>query len=116
MWPFTRPSREIRIQTVLIDPLKLRLAQWQGDRNLTNSAGKVMAEGTVKLMLQVLGNESPALWSMDVNTSLESRALQQARIEGYNMALKNLEAMAVHVAFTEAIEATFEPEQREEQE
>ena len=112
MWPFRAKSVQLKIQTVLIEPVKLRLAQWQADPNLTGAATTLLKDGTFKLMLQVANNEHPALIAFRPDASLESRALHQAMIEGYNRCLRNFEAMGQHTALPKELEATFEQEER----
>lgn len=112
MWPFTKRV-SLNIQTVQRDPFKLRLTEWQSDQNMTNAAGKLLLDSTFQLMLQVNRNESPALMHLNMDAPLEIRALHQARIEGYNMALANFEAMSVHKPLPAELVATFEEEERE---
>lgn len=112
MWPFTKRTK-LAIQTVVREPVKLRLSEWMADENLTRSAGKVLLDPTFQLMMQVAKNESPAMMALTIGTAWEDRALHQARIEGYNMAFANLEAMGIHKPLREAPEATFEEEEKE---
>lgn len=113
MWPF-KPKVRLDVKTVAIDPLKLRLGEWQADQKLTNAAAKLLMDPTFQLMLQVNRNESPAFMALTLEVSLESRALHQARIEGFNMALRNFEAMGVHQPIHDTeLTATFEPEERQ---
>lgn len=113
MWPFKKTI--LNVLTVHRDSTKLRLSEWQADENLTNSAGKVLVDPVFQMMVQVAKNESPSLMALTIDCPLETRALHQARIEGYNMALRNIDAMASHKPLPSELVATFEDEEKEEQ-
>ena len=112
MWPFTNRTK-LKINVVTRDPIRLRLNEWQSDENLTSAAQKVLLDPTFNLMLQVARNENPSLIHLNMDAQLETRALHQARIEGYNLALRNFEVMAIHEPIKEELIATFEPEERQ---
>ncbi len=57
-------------------------------------AQKTLAEPNVRLLLDVLRNSSPANEVM-FERDLGVRAVKQAQIEGYMMALNNLESLGV---------------------
>lgn len=101
-----------RYQVTLIErePFKLTLTEWRSNPDMAAQAAKVLANPTMKFMLQVLYNSSPA-WETLLAPTMEDRAAQQARIEGYAQALANIEAMAVYERPMEHLEQTFEKEE-----
>jgi hypothetical protein len=109
MWPFKKTKLEVKV--IHRDSLNLRLAEWQADEKLSHAAAKLLLDPTFQLMLQVNRNESPHLMHLTVDCALDARALHQARIEGYNMCLRNFQAMAEHRPIASTIEPTFEQEE-----
>ena len=108
------PQRsEIRYQIIQRDPFRLRLAEWCSSKDLTHSAATCINDNRFRMMLDVLENEHPANIVLDDKVSMESRAIWQARCEGYTMCLANIDAMTVHRAPREALEATFDPAERD---
>jgi hypothetical protein len=101
-----------RVEILKRDASKLRLSEFQADEALTSKAGVALADQYVSLMMQVARNESPALYCLRIDATVEERAAYQSKIEGYNMALANLEAMAVHRKFVQTGEPTFESEEQ----
>lgn len=106
-------KRHLKVQIVTRTVTELTLAEWQADAELTKRARQLLADAAFQLMLSVLRNEHPAFVVADHHlTTLESRAILQARAEGYSMALANIEAMGKHTAIRAQPEATFEEEER----
>lgn len=105
---FRRPV-QTRIQVVRRYGFKLRMAEWRADPVLCNTARKVLDDGNVRLIVDVLRNEHLALLVLPTGASSEVRAAVQAMSEGYSMCLNNLEAMAIHQPLTKELEPTFEP-------
>ena len=93
---------------------KMRLSQWRANQGMTNLAGKITRNPDFELMLSVLHNEHPAFVVCDAGTSLQDRAVYQARCEGYTLALANLEALAIHQPEVNMPEAEFAPEEHPE--
>lgn len=85
---------------------EITLEQWRDKPELVAEARTVMNLPSVRLMLEVLANESPVNYH-DTATNPE-RVL--GRIEGYNLAMNNLAAMAASPNERISLEATFEPE------
>jgi len=111
MNPFKRKT-SARVVLLSREPFKLTVSEWRADQNMSAIAQKVLTDQNFRLMIQVLYNSSPA-WEVMINASTEQRAIQQARIEGYTMALANLEAMAVHEKIHVPVEATWEPDEQQ---
>ena len=110
MWPFTKPPIR-RIEIVRRDITRVRLSEWRADAGLCATGGRVLMDASVQLMIQVLRNENPSSWALPPGSSLETRACYQAMIEGYTMALSNLEAMAVHDKVVPLEQPGFEAEE-----
>ena len=104
-----------QVQIVRRDSLKLRLAEWRADLRLVSGARQLMESEDFRCMIDVLRNENPANYVMPLGTSAQDRASNQCRAEGYTMALSNLEALSRPNSLVESVEATFEPEERNNQ-
>jgi len=100
-------------QVVPRDICRLRLAEWKSSTELVLQAKNCMNDVLFRRMIDVLENEHPASIVLMDNTSLETRAIWQARCEGYTMALANIDAMTVYNKPTESLEATFDPAEPE---
>jgi hypothetical protein len=107
---FFRKKPKPALQVVRKSETLLRLSDWQSDHNLCSTAAKVLLNPDLQLMLSVLRNEHPSKLMMPYGTALNDRIVLQARGEGYEMCLANLEAMARHNAILEFPEATFQAE------
>ena len=109
MFSFFKRKHSVKVALISREPFKLTLNEWRADETMANAAQKVLNGATVRLILQVLYNSSPA-WEVLQGADIVTRAVQQARIEGYTMALANMEAMGIHQKIADPIEATWEPE------
>ena len=103
----------VTVKVIQRQATKLRLVEWMADAGLCNQASKLMDNPTVQLMVSVLHNEHPAFVVIDPGTSLQDRAVYQARCEGYTLALANLEALARHRKMIDSPESEFAPEEVE---
>ena len=86
----------------------MRLADWMRDKELVGSSRKMMITPMFQAMLAILMDESPHnthLLGVDMN----ERALHQARIEGYNLCMNNLQSFGRLDEMGGQIEATFQP-------
>ncbi len=98
-----------KIQLLSREPFKLTLPEFRSDKNLCSMASRVTGNTDFRLMLQVLYNSSPA-WDVMINAKPDERMVKQAQIEGYTMALANLESMSKHEAIIKShVEETYEP-------
>lgn len=111
-WPFKTSRKPMRIEVLRRDMSKLRLHEFQSDEALTTKAGAALSDQWVSLMMQVARNESPAHYCLRLDATQEERAAYQSKIEGYNMALANLEAMAISRKISVLQEPTFEAEEQ----
>lgn len=102
-----KPKPSQKLQVIQRLSSRVRLHEWRSSPDLVTSARKVLNDGTLQTMMDVLKNEHPFNTTL-YNVSIEERAVVQARTEGYAMALANLEAMGVFQKPTEPIEATYE--------
>ena len=114
MFGFLKKKHGVRVMVLNREPFKLALSEFRADKNMAAMAEKVVGNPNFRLMLQVLYNSSPA-WEVMLSATTEQRAIQQARIEGYTMALANLESMSTHQMIQQRIEATYEPEEEQVQ-
>lgn len=105
-------QRRQRVRLVPPPPrVDLTLDRFRQRPDLVAEARRVQADPFFRLQLEVLLNESPASYmSSRVSTD---RVLGQ--IEGYNLALNNLAALAVPPGKNVTLEATFEDQNHETQ-
>jgi hypothetical protein len=103
-WSKKRP--QIKLITVLSN--KIRLEQWRENKTLVGMAQTTLKTEALVLMLQCAANESPGNFSLPMDATPDMRAAHQARTEGYNMALANLEAMGMVQEQVGIFEPTFE--------
>lgn len=102
-------KRRIRVQVVR--STGLRLADWQASAELIGAANRIFATQEFRMMLDVLRTESPANYGLPpTGVTSDDRVAHACKIEGYMMALNNLEAMCVPVKGETIVEATFQPE------
>lgn len=111
---FWKPKpKSLKVEVIKRDITKLRLIEFQSDEVLTSKAAIALSDQWVSLMMQVAHNESPANYCLNMSATQEERAAYQSKIEGYNMALANLEAMGIHRKIAQLHEPTFEAEEQQ---
>lgn len=96
-----------RIVLVRTDSRQLTLGMFRDDENLVSQWQFLAGQPVMQAMLQVMRNEAPAHWLHDLPTG-DEKILQLGRIQGYEMALNNLEALASLVKPAAPLVATFE--------
>lgn len=113
--PDPKPAPEIKYEVRIIkrDPCRLRMHEWRSDEALANLAHKVLWSPEFRQMLDVVERECPSNMFL-VGASTQARAEAQCRIEGYLMALTNLEKLGIFEKPTEPIESTFEVPEEEQ--
>jgi hypothetical protein len=99
-----------KIEVIRRESTSLRLDEWRSQPELVAMADVVWRNPDFRLMLQVVQNASPAN-SPVVLSSIEARAIHQARTEGYHAALFNLSVMRIPNDKIEELEATYEAEE-----
>ena len=112
-WPFRKSETTCEVQKRQIKVVRtteLRLKDWIADPTLVAQAGKLMNLNVAQAMLAVLRNESPANYELPIGATHDDRIAHACRIEGYNLAVNNLEAMNKSGTHHDFIESTFEPE------
>lgn len=78
----------------ILNPMELRLEDWQINESLVTKAAAVLKSDKMKLMLAVLRTESPSNYGLpELGVSAEDRAAYQSRTEGYHQCLNNLELL-----------------------
>lgn len=95
------------IQIVQRERSKIRLQDWQSDKSLTTAAAEHLAQPTLQFMMDVVRNEHPGRFVL-TNASSEVRAIQQARSEGYEMCLANLDALGQFIPLREPLQASYQ--------
>lgn len=89
----------------------INLSEWRGEKSLVSSAIKVWNTPDFQMMMDTLKNEHPA-WMVFNPTTVNNdmRAAHQGKVEGYTLAIANLEAMRTYKRTVELEAPTFEPE------
>jgi hypothetical protein len=115
-WPWQRRRVERRVEIVRLErePSRLTVAEWRSDRAWVASAAAVLRQPQLRQMLDAVGNSSPAFEVLPLDAGVNARLVQQARAEGYTMALANFEALGTEVARQEPVQARFEPPVQEQ--
>lgn len=93
---------------------RIRLAEWRADRDLVKQAREFLVDPKFATIVDVLRNESPINFVHVGRFGLEERAVEHARMEGYQLCLNNLEAMGSFAETREIPEPTFEQDNQEE--
>ena len=100
----------LQTQIVRRDSCRLTIDQWRSDRGMVKLASKIMSNPDFQLMIDVLRTHHIVNYSLMLNPTMEQRAFQQAKGEGYSLCLSNLESMAQYsIPESELIE-DFQPE------
>lgn len=109
---FSRKPAKTKIQVVSVQSTELRLDQWRSMPDLVLAAQRLRKDSTFRAIIDVLRTESPANYGLPLTgVSPEDRCHHASKIEGYNLALNNLESLCHVNPHTEPIEATFEKEE-----
>lgn len=111
-WPEpTQPTPEPQqIKVQLVSSSTLTLDQWRKDTRLVSSAKELARNEVFRMQMAVLENSHPRfLHFASFDVKMEDRAAHQAKIEGYQLCLNNLESMTVAWVFSKPLVATFQP-------
>lgn len=108
---FGRRRATRRIEVIQRDPCRLTVTEWRSDPVLVQQAQKILANPEFRQLLDVIERSSPARWELDVQAAhSESRIALQSIIQGYMLAITNLESLGHFQPKGELPEETFEPE------
>lgn len=109
-WPWR--GERVKVRLVHREVGRMTVQEWRRDGHWVGQAQAVLRDGRLRLMLDAVANSGPGLDVLPLGTGAQDRIVQQARQEGYVMALANLEALGRMVQEEEPVQATFqEPEQ-----
>lgn len=111
MWPFSKNTSQ-RIEVIRRDSTTLRLDEWRSQPELVKLADAVWRNQDFRLMFQIAQTESPGNFAV-LTGDLETRALHQARTEGYNLALAKLKSMRVLIEKEVEVQSEYVPEETE---
>lgn len=104
-----RPVTQIRIENT--ESSSLTLAEWRKAPEMVAEAKRLFSDPNFKLILRVMHNESPVNYGIPkVGIDATARLTHLGQIEGYHMALNNLEAFAVIQEENIPLESTFAAE------
>lgn len=90
------------------DTKDFTLSDWRKNAALVSSAMSLSTNKTFKLQVEILRNESPSHIVLQLGVSPNDRIVMQARIEGYELALNNLEAFSKPLKLADRLQSTFE--------
>jgi hypothetical protein len=112
-WPFWRRKlRLLRIEPVRREVSRLTVAEWRADPGWAAMAASILSDSRLQQMMDAVANSSPAFEVLPLGAMPHERAAQQARAEGYTMALANLAALGRQEAMRAPVEALFSAEER----
>lgn len=112
-WLKIEPSKQVRVE--IIEGRDLTLNQWKDYPELINEAYKLTQTPIFKQMLACLDNESPAHYKLPkLGIQPTDRISHLGEIEGYQLAINNLLAMAKEPIKEQPLTATFQPETEDE--
>lgn len=104
----------IQLKVQLVSSATLTLEQWRKDQRLVAAAKELTRNETFRMAMAVLENSHPRLLAFpSINTTTEDRAAMQAKIEGYQLCLNNLESMSRDYSLSKPLVATFKPPTKE---
>lgn len=95
------------------EPVKLTLEEFQKNEQLVTEAMKLTTFPIWRVMMAVMRNEclSNSYQFASVGVPIADRAVFQAQVEGYMMAINNLESMSSPLIEAAPVEATYAPEE-----
>ncbi len=116
--PLKRKPKKPRKQRIVIQTVRstdLTLDEYRRSPELVNAALKVWNDPNFLLIWDVLKNESPVNQGFPViGVQATDRVAHQSKIEGYHLALNNLEALKTLDEQSIPLEATFENPDKEQ--
>jgi hypothetical protein len=109
---FTRKSQDALVRYKR-PGITLTLSEFQKNDSLVTEAMKISATPIWRVMMEVMKNEclSNSYQFQSVGVPIVDRAVFQAQVEGYMMAINNLETMSTPYIEEIQPEATFAPEE-----
>lgn len=107
---FRRPQP---IKLVPVNSLDLNMQAWRENEDLVKAWARLLRDPIVQSVIQTLRNESPLNYGVEMPTP-DSKILRLGVIEGYQLALNNIEALANIAKKHQPIEATFEASEKPE--
>ena len=90
---------------------RLRAFEWRSEQSLVTQAREIFNNPQFQAMLDVVKNESPHNFAYG-GVTLDERAVIQARIEGYQLCINNLESLGSFQKPKEEIEPTYEGQEQ----
>lgn len=104
------PAPEVPLKVNLVSSSVLTLDQWRKDTRLVASAQILARNDVYRMMVAVLENSHVRFVALStVGATQDDRAAHQARSEGYQICLNNLEAMSQSWTFSKMPRETFQP-------
>jgi len=112
-WPWKKkpaPDPIAPIKVVVVSSVELTLDQWRKDTRLVASAKELARNEIFRMMVDVLENSHVRFLALPaVGATQDDRAAFQARSEGYQICLNNLEAMSKDWTLSKPLVSTFQP-------
>jgi hypothetical protein len=109
--PTPQPRRvQSKVPVFLATGLDVRAQQWRETPTLVANARRIVTDVGFVQMLEVLRTENPGNFAFDPSAGLAERATQQAKTEGYNLAINLMLSLAEPWKNAELPEETYAPE------
>ena len=103
------PQPQPQIKVVMVGSNTLSLDQWRKDSRLVTSAKELARNEVFRMQVAVLENSHPRFLAFQATgVSVEDRAAMQAKCEGYQLCLNNLESMSKEWTISKPLVATFQ--------
>lgn len=99
-----------KLVPVTIPAKEITLDKWRKDESMVVASMALAKHHTYVAQLGVLECEHPRYLALKLDASVQERAALQARSEGYQMCLNNLQAMSTPLKVNRPVTSTFEPE------
>jgi hypothetical protein len=96
------------VKIIAADSPDLRLTTWRENEPLVAEWAQIVKLPIFRVMLQTLKNESPLHYGEE-KPGADGKILRLGTIEGYQLALNNLESLATLAQQQKPLVATFEP-------
>ena len=105
---FRKPQK--RVVIVKRDRMSVTADEWRSSHELCALARRVLADPDMRLMLDCIRNSHVANYALPDSATIDERAVHQAEIQGFNLALRMLTLLQEPKQIDKPIEADFAPE------
>jgi hypothetical protein len=108
------PVQPKQIQILRIESQKITMAQWRSQQASVGASMELANHPIYRAQRDILESQHPRHVMLKMGSSETDRLVHQARTEGYELALWNMDSLAIPLKEKKEIEATFEPPEQQE--